>query len=269
MRSLKLVTALNIAFILGCVGAAPEETATDKPGGRDTEEPNETDPPEEDDDDDDGFTEDEGDCDDDDEDVHPDAEEVCDDGVDNDCNDGDIECPHGDTGTAYLTWTGDLTYDGSSVTVNYGLGALNLATNENVCWLTAEHSGSSRAPSGCPDCEYSFGTKVTDDSSGGDYCNAFTADTLFTEYSPSDMWFGSSAVTAWGWADNYTYSYGGTDYDLSEAVFMYYDDGGSTQEWILRHYNFADGGVYSVEGDKRSASWSTVISEEYYYYFYY
>lgn len=250
MRSLKLVTALNIAFILGCVGTAPEETATDKPGGNSGDADTDTDSDSDSDSDSDTDT-----------DTDSDSDTDADTDSDSDSDTGN--------GTAYLTWTGDLTYDGSSVTVNYGLGALNLATNENVCWLTAEHSGSSRAPSGCPDCEYSFGTKVTDDSSGGDYCNAFTADTLFTEYSVSDMWFGSSAVTAWGWADNYTYSYGGTDYDLSEAVFMYYDDGGSTQEWILRHYNFADGGVYSVEGDKRSASWSTVISEEYYYYFYY
>jgi hypothetical protein len=50
---------------------------------------------------------------------------------------------------------------------------------------------------------------------------------------------------------------------------MYYDDGGSTQEWILRHYNFADAGVYNVVGDKRSASWAVVLPEEYYYYFYY
>ena len=174
-----------------------------------------------------------------------------------------------DTGTAYLTWTGSMVYDGSGVVVNYGLGALNLATNETVCKATVEHSGSDLGPSGCPDCDYSFGTKPGADTSGGDYCDSFATDTLFTYYSVSDFWFSSDAVKGWGFADSYTYTYAGTDYDLTQSVFMYYDDGADFHEWILRHYNFPDGGVYAVEGDMNESSWNSVLTGEYYYYFYY
>ena len=174
-----------------------------------------------------------------------------------------------DTGTAYLTWTGDMAYDGSSVVVNYGFGAVNLATNENVCWMTAEHSGSDAGPSGCPDCDYSFGTTPTGDGTGGDYCDSFAVDTLFTYYSVSDFWFSTDSVKGWGFADSYTYTYSGTDYDLTQTIFMYYDDGADFHQWLFRHYNFPAGGIYNVEGDMNASSWNPIIDEAYYYYFYY
>jgi hypothetical protein len=266
VRSLPLVAALSIAFILGCAGATPEDTGTGEPGdthtGRGGTGSHDVD------DDGDGFTENEGDCDDSSRSVNPDAADECDDGLDNDCAGGDEPC-HSASSIARLSWIGDLTYDGSSVVVNYGLGALVLHSNKQVCWITAIHSGSGAAPEGCPDCAYAFATEVTGDSSGGDYCDAFTSDTIFATESASDFWFGSSAVKAWGWADSYTYTYSGTDYELTETVFMYYDDGASTRQWLLRHYNFPAGGVYNVEGDKYSASWAVLLPGDYYYYFYY
>lgn len=222
------------------------------------------------DDDGDGYSENDGDCDDTTRKVNPVRDELCGDGVDNNC-DGNIDedCESGDTGTAYLTWSGDITYDGSSVVVNYGIGAVNQATNDNVCWMTAEHSGSAEAPSGCPDCDYSFATTVTADTSGGAYCGSFATGTLFTYYAVSDFWFGGSDVKAWGFADAYTYTYAGTDYDLEQTIFMYYDDGATFNQWLMRHYNYPAGGVYNVDGDKYAASWNQIMDGDYYYYFYY
>lgn len=259
---MKLFPLSALAFLAtGCIGTAPPvETDTNQP------------PPGVDNDDD-GYDEDE-DCDDNDDAVNPGADEDCEDGEDNDCDDkvdaDDSDCVvGGDTGTAYLTWTGSMVYDGSGVVVDYGLGALNLATNETVCKATVEHSGSDLGPSGCPDCDYSFATTPGADTSGGNYCDSFTTDTLFTYYSVTDFWFSSDAVKGWGFADSYTYTYAGTDYDLTQSVFMYYDDGADFHEWILRHYNFPAGGVYAVEGDMNESSWNSVLTGEYYYYFYY
>jgi hypothetical protein len=119
----------------------------------------------------------------------------------------------------------------------------------------------------CPDCAYSFATAPVGGETTGPYCTTFLTDTLFKGYYYSDFWFGSTAVQGWGWSDSYTYTYGGTDYDLEKAVFLYYD---GYADWILRHYNFPAGGTYAVTGDKYSAEWDSYIGEKaYYYYFYY
>ena len=226
----------------------------------------------------DGDSYDEGDdCDDDNDAVNPGEDEDCEDGEDNDCDDDvdadDSDCEvAADTGIAYLTWTGDMTYDGSSVVVNYGFGAVNDATGENVCTMTVEHVGSDVAPAACPDCVYSFGTVPNGGEVAGDYCDSFTADTVFTYYTVSDMWFSREEVKAWGFADLYIYTYNGTDYEFTNNVFMYYDDGADFHQWLLRHYNIPSLGVYSVDGDSSASSWNphfTYGGEEFYYYFYY
>ncbi len=173
-----------------------------------------------------------------------------------------------DTGTAYLVWYGEFDSTRTSVDVTYGIAGATVK-GDLACFMYGEHSGSSTAPSGCPDCTWEFGTKPTNDGLSGDYCDSFLTDTLFTYYSSSDMWFASSDVKGWGFADLYVYEYGGTEYDLENGIFMYYSGYG----WILRHYDYPANGYDSVDESAKPMTAMSYLTDSSgnptYYYFYY
>ena len=170
-------------------------------------------------------------------------------------------------------WLGDLKYNSSaeSLALTYGIGAKNLANEEIVCATTASFASVGAGPDACPDCNYSFTTEVTEGGNDGPYCEDWSGDNVFTYYAYTDWWFGNGFVDGWGWADSYTYSYSGTDYDLTSSVFMHYDNGTDPSAWYLRSYNFAANGSYPVSGDMNEASWESYLggTPTYYYYFYY
>lgn len=204
----------------------------------------------------------------------PDCEDVSDECDDNCDEDEDPDCAETeDTGTAYLINIGSLQYNrgADSLSLQFGFGTKNLATEEVVCALQAEYSSTGAGADGCPECDYSFATEVTGGGSEGTYCDtlAMSSDaTMAADY--TDFWMGNGDINGWGWAEAYTYTYAGTDYDLTQSIFLHYEANGYS-EWYLRAYNFPDAGIYAVTGDMNSASWESYVGGEptYYYYFYY
>ncbi len=180
-----------------------------------------------------------------------------------------------DTGTAYLALGGSLAYEVAteSFSFSYGISAVNLATGLDVCALTADSVGTGPGAAGCPECEYSFATVVAGGGVSGSYCERFTVPTIFTsgELAYTDAWWGDGSISGVGWADAYTYSYGGADFALTSAVFLHYDNGVDPAEWYLHAYNVPAAGSYPVQGDKYAARWLEYLggSPTYYYYFYY
>ena len=141
---------------------------------------------------------------------------------------------------------------------------MNAGNDDVVCSITADYSSTRASSSSCPSCKYAFDTRLDAGGTSGASCGDFTSATLFDSYSYTDFWFGTSSVKGWGWADAYTYSYAGTDYDFTNVVFMNYES-----EWILREFNWADGGIENVTGTRNSASWQSVIDDGAYYYYFY
>ncbi len=226
--------------------------------------------------DDDGYDSDE-DCDDNDADVNPGVDEDCEDGADNNCNDDvdmdDSDCTGGggDTGTAYLVWAGSMKDNGDSVDVTYGIASLTI-NGVWPCALNGSHSGGGEAPPSCPDCAFAYGTTYVGGEVVGDYCDSFLTDTLFTYYTTDDVWWaagGSDGLLGWGFSDLYVYEYGGSTYDLENAVFMYYSGYG----WILRHYDYPANGYETVDESADPITFMSYLTDSSgnpsYYYFYY
>ena len=137
--------------------------------------------------------------------------------------------------------------------------------------MQAEYASTGAGADGCPECDYSFATEVTGGGTEGAYCDTMVMDsTALMSYNYDDFWLGNGDINGWGWAEGYTYTYAGTDYEFAQSIFLHYESG-TYNEWYLRAYNFPAGGSYPVSGDMNSASWESYVGYEptYYYYFYY
>lgn len=215
--------------------------------------------------------------------VNPGEPELCRDAVDNNC-DGTVDerCAAGrpgDTGTAYLFNHGTHDYDGSSLSVSFGLGAKDLANNAWVCDIVAEYRSTSPGPPGCPACTFAFHTQVLEANTYGAYCSSWAyGGDVFAYYTAADFWWSDDTIRdGWGWADAYTYVAGdGTEYDLEDVLFDHitYSYGSTYYNgWYFRAYNFPAGGVVNVVGDASRSDWQSYSysssGSRAYYYFYY
>lgn len=178
-----------------------------------------------------------------------------------------------DTGTAFLTWHGTLSYnaDNETLTATRGIGARTLEGEGYVCDIVAEYVGTGAGARGCPDCEYSFSTELTEGRLRGDHCRSFSQPTMFDYYDYGDFYFGTN-LDGFGWSESYTYTYASVEYALTDIVWGHVS-GSRYDGWYLYGYNFPASSSYNVVGDKYEASFSRPVVGQTgsltYYYFYY
>jgi hypothetical protein len=216
----------------------------------------------------DGYTPDDGDCDDANRRVNPDAPEVCTNGEDDDCDgrtddsDTDCESTSTDTGLAQLFFTGNITTTSRGVFSSGSLGFTfyGLASGTDVCVNEGALDYEGTAPSGCPDCDWSFDLSAITGSTGvGSNCADFTYG--------ADGALDGGLDYSWGYTPAYDYvASDGTVYPLDQSIFLYGDGSG----WFLFAYNY--GGSSSVTGtssnlDFRRMAFDSTGSPVYYPYY--
>ena len=177
-----------------------------------------------------------------------------------------------DTGTAFLVWHGTVDFDPESETLEAtrGLAAFRLREQDFICNIFATFESVGPGAAGCPDCEWSFSTRVTGGGTTGEMCDAFGRSTVFDQVSYQDLQ-STSYVDGFGWTEAFTYEYGATEYQLEEVVWAHLG-GTRYRGWYLYGYNFA-GSATGVQGDRYSADFHRYATNQngtrYYYYFYY
>ena len=187
---------------------------------------------------------------------------------------GTTDPPAGrDTGTAFVSWHGTLSYDPveESLVATRGIGAQTLLDDAYVCDITAAFESVSYGAEGCPDCEYSFTTQMIGGGQVGEGCKRFTVPTLFDYFDYTDFYFGQY-LDGFGWSNAYTYTYAAVDYELTNVVWGHIN-GLRYNGWYLYGYNLPASAAVHVFGDKYAASFSRPVLTKQntltYYYFYY
>ncbi|MSQ01008.1 MAG: hypothetical protein EXR71_03820 [Myxococcales bacterium] len=177
-----------------------------------------------------------------------------------------------DTGTAFLAWHGSVDFDPErqTLTATRGLGAFRLREQDFICDIFATYESVGAGAPGCPDCEWSFSTRVTGGGTSGDWCDAFNGPTVFDKTSYQELYF-TTYVDGFGWTEAFAYEYGATEYQLEEVVWAHLT-GERYLGWYLYGYNFA-GSATGVQGDRYSADFLRYATNQngarQYYYFYY
>jgi hypothetical protein len=177
-----------------------------------------------------------------------------------------------DTGTAFVVWHGSFTWDPAAerLEASRGYGAQLAIGRELVCDISADFESVGHGPVGCPDCTWSFTTRLIGGGTEGEYCGSFLQQTVFQDFSYRDFYF-SSELDGFGWTESYLYSYGTAEYALEDVVWAHID-GTRYNGWYLYGYNLA-GAVTGVFGDQYSAEFLRYAAGQNgrraYYYFVY
>ncbi|MDP2309314.1 MAG: putative metal-binding motif-containing protein [Pseudomonadota bacterium] len=212
------------------------------------------------DDDGDGYSESEGDCDDTNRRINPRSPETCGNGIDENCDGVDDECDEPDTGVAAFNYMGDFTVceDEAFLQGHFAYELTGLRDGERLCTAIGEFAVERAAPSGCPDCDWSFDLSgLQNTQASGAYCEQFGLD---------DDWLAGAVDYSWGFAETYEYvGYYGS-YTFENTLMLYID---RTYGWFPFAFNYA--GRNWVEGDSYYASFSRPVTNAkgYYAYYYY
>jgi hypothetical protein len=177
-----------------------------------------------------------------------------------------------DTGTAFVVWHGSFVWDPAADTLEAtrGYGAMLSTDRSFICDIWASFESVGVGPVGCPDCTWSFQTRVTGGGTEGDYCDAFLQQTVFDDFGYQDFYFGRE-LDGFGFTRAYDYSYGSTVYALEDVVWAHID-ATRYNGWYLYGYNLS-GAVTGVEGDEYAATFLRYAAGQNgrraYYYFWY
>lgn len=177
-----------------------------------------------------------------------------------------------DTGTAFVTWHGHVSFDPDeeSLVASRGIAAFLTKEQDYVCDIAANFVSTGAGAPGCPDCAWSFTTRLTGGGTTGELCEAFLEPTLFDQVTYQDLYF-AQQLDGFGWTDEFVYDYGMYVYDLEDVVWAHIS-GPSYNGWYLYGYNFK-GSVTGVFGDRYDAEFRRYASgnngQLLYYYFYY
>lgn len=176
-----------------------------------------------------------------------------------------------DTGTAFVVWHGRVTFDAvaESLAASRGLAAFRAKEQDYVCDISADFVSTGPGAPGCPECSWSFTTRMVGGGTTGELCSAFLEPTVFDQASYTDL-YSTRYVDGFGWTESFVYDYGSYVYDLEDVVWAHLD-GESANGWFLYGYNFA-GSTTGVVGDRYDAEFQRYAANNgqlVYYYFYY
>jgi hypothetical protein len=157
--------------------------------------------------------------------------------------------PHGDTGLAWVYFTGDFGADrGEYTSARFGMAVAarpygsRPIGNDWLCAVRGTLPLEGTAPAGCPNCDWSFDLgPATDSTADGDYCDQIP----WGQDGAMDGYFDY----AWGFASRYYYD-GGSGYyaRFDDNVMLYI---GSTWVWFAGNYSYA-GSTPMSDGDGTS-----------------
>ncbi|MDP2306250.1 MAG: hypothetical protein Q8P18_09515 [Pseudomonadota bacterium] len=161
-----------------------------------------------------------------------------------------------DTGVAQFYFRAEFaTNRGDYESAAFGYGMYGIVDQDWACEIIGDLAYEGSAPSGCPDCEWSFNLGPAENSQAvGPYCDQFYAD------GDIDGAFDYS----WGFSSEYSYDYDGSILVLENVIHLNYEG-----DWIQFAFNY--GGRDWVTGDADDASVARPISDgsSYLYYYYY
>jgi hypothetical protein len=173
---------------------------------------------------------------------------------------GTYRPPHtgggGETGMAILDFVGGFDVPGGSFSSGtFGYGYYGLRDDTFVCQAVGELVEEGPAPSGCPDCVWSFDLSAVRDSTvSGSHCSDFGI---------SDGSLDGAFDYAWGFSEVYDYPYAYGTIALEDVVWVY--SGG----WFFFSFNY--GGREWTVGDAESLEFGrpAYSGGAYTYYYYY
>jgi len=161
-----------------------------------------------------------------------------------------------DTGLTQFYFVGNFQARGTTFTsAEFGYGFYGLGSGDWICTVVGELESEGRAPTGCPDCAWSFDLSAASNSRAvGDYCD---------QLGITDGYVDGYIDYSWGFAETYEYDYGGTPIAFENTLFLY------TDYWFPFAFNY--GGRDWVTGSATNADLARPVidSGSYVYYYYY